>query len=82
MSSCWRLPAAEGLYDPGLEHDACGVGFLVRIDGGSCHEIIGRAATLSRRLTHRGAEGAEANLGDGAGVMVGMPTEFYQKQLR
>lgn len=78
----WRLPEAEGLYDPSLEHDACGVGFIVNISGKKSHDILERANLLSVRLTHRGAEGAEESLGDGAGVMLGVPDEFYRKELR
>lgn len=78
----WRLPSAEGLYDPSLEHDACGVGFIVNISGQASHKVLQRARTLSVRLTHRGAEGAEANLGDGAGVMMGIPKGFYRQQLK
>ncbi|QQP36725.1 Glutamate synthaselike, partial [Caligus rogercresseyi] len=66
-SSSWSLPQAEGLYDPGQERDACGVGFVVNIDGRTSHDIFEDAAELSRRMEHRGACSSDNDSGDGAG---------------
>ena len=78
----WSLPAAEGLYDPALEKDACGVGFLVDIQGRRRRQILDDARKLSERMEHRGATGADNDSGDGAGAMVGIPHEFYGKRAR
>ena len=96
--SGWTLPSAEGeyyllikfilttiatgLYDPGLEKDACGVGFIVHIDGQTTHDVLVSAQELSRRMTHRGACSADNDSGDGAGALIGVPHSFYQHKLR
>ena len=81
-ATSWRLPEADGLYDPANERDACGVGFIVNIDGIPSHNIMKDATTLTNRMKHRGAESADNDTGDGAGVMVAMPHTFYEKELR
>jgi len=63
----WALPRAEGLYDPSLEKDACGVGFIVNVDGRRNHKVLQDASKLSMRMEHRGASGADNTTGDGAG---------------
>ena len=78
----WRLPEAEGLYDPALEKDACGVGFIVNIDGTPSHSILDDATSLTRRMVHRGAKSSDNDTGDGAGVMVAMPHSFYEHELK
>jgi glutamate synthase (NADPH/NADH) large chain len=62
------LPRAFGLYDPANEHDACGVSFVVDIKGRASHEIVAMGIGALCNLEHRGAQGAEANTGDGAGI--------------
>src|SRR4051812_49484581 len=64
---------AQGLYDPAFEHDACGVAFVARLDAVPTHEAVSRALTALENLEHRGAAGAGADTGDGAGVLVPMP---------
>lgn len=66
----------EGLYSPQYEHDACGVGLVVRIDGSKHHSIVDRGLTILEHLAHRGAEGADNKSGDGAGIMVQIPHEY------
>jgi glutamate synthase (ferredoxin) len=73
------LPAAQGLYDPGHEHDACGVGFVVHIKGQKSHAIVGQALQVLMNLLHRGACGCEPNTGDGAGILLQMPDRFLRK---
>ena len=73
------LPSKQGLYDPGLEHDACGIGFVVNIKGEKSNEIVRQALTVLKNLVHRGAVGAEPNTGDGAGILLQIPHEFLQK---
>jgi glutamate synthase (ferredoxin) len=70
-------PAGEGLYDPNLEHDACGVGFVCDIDGRKSHGIVRQALTILKNLLHRGACGCEPNTGDGVGILVQMPHRFF-----
>ena len=72
-------PTAAGLYDPRDEHDACGVGFVVDIEGRRSHQVIAKGLQILRNLLHRGACGCEANTGDGAGVLIQMPDRFLRK---
>ena len=73
------LPGPSGLYDPRHEHDACGVGFVVDIQGRKSHGVIAQGLQILLNLLHRGACGSEANTGDGAGVLVQMPDRFLRK---
>ncbi|MFD2921906.1 glutamate synthase large subunit [Terrimonas rubra] len=68
---------ATGLYDPSFEHDACGIGFVANIKGNKNHQTIGDALTILENMEHRGACGHEANTGDGAGIMIQIPHEFF-----
>ena len=74
-----RAPVARGLYDPSLEHDSCGVGFVAQIKGESSHQIIRDADHLLCRMDHRGARGAEENSGDGAGILTALPHDFLTR---
>ena len=69
----------QGLYDPQFEHDSCGVGFVVNINGEKSHEIVKKGLDVLKRLAHRGAVGADPKTGDGAGVLIQIPHEFYKK---
>ncbi len=71
-------PRPQGLYDPSFEHDGCGVGFVARLDARPDHSIIADAVTLLRNLEHRGAVGGDKATGDGAGILMGVPDEFFQ----
>ena len=66
-----------GLYDPSFEHDACGIGFVANIKGYKSHQHISDALTILENMEHRGACGCESNTGDGAGIMIQMPHEFF-----
>ena len=66
------LPKAHGLYDPGHEHDSCGVGFVAHVKGEASHQIVRDADHLLCRMDHRGARGAEPNTGDGAGILTAL----------
>ena len=72
------LPAAQGLYDPNYEHDACGVAFVVDIHGRATHEMVKRGLNCLFQLDHRGATGAEENVGDGAGILIQIPDSFFR----
>ena len=73
-----KLPKKQGLYDPKFEHDACGIGFVVNIKGKKSHDIISQALTILKNLAHRGGCGAEENTGDGAGILIQIPHEFFK----
>jgi glutamate synthase (NADPH) large chain len=75
------LPAAQGLYDPANEHDACGVGFVANIKGKKSHSIIEQGLTVLRNLTHRGAVGWDPKLSDGAGILIQIPDRFFRDEL-
>jgi glutamate synthase (NADPH/NADH) large chain len=66
-----------GLYDPSFEHDACGIGFVANIKGTKSHQHIADALTVLENMEHRGACGCEVNTGDGAGIMLQIPHEFF-----
>ena len=72
----------QGLYSPGLEKDACGVGFVAHIKGRRSHQIILDADRVLRSMDHRGARGCEQNTGDGAGILTALPHEFLLKVAR
>lgn len=74
------LPLKQGLYDPVMEHDACGMGFVVNIKGDKSHDIIDEALTILENLNHRGASGADESSGDGSGIMVQIPHEFFKRE--
>jgi len=72
------FPPVQGLYDPANEHDACGVAFVATLTGEASHDIVAKALTALRNLDHRGAAGAEANSGDGAGILMQVPDAFLR----
>lgn len=75
----WR-PPAEGMYDPSLEKDSCGVGFIANIKGKKSHQIISDALSILCNLEHRGAVGADPRAGDGAGILVQIPHAFFKRK--
>ncbi len=76
------LPPAQGLYDPSQEHDACGIGFVASIKGQKSHEIIVKGIQVLINLTHRGACGCDPETGDGAGVLIQIPHEFFVRECK
>ncbi len=71
------MASNKGLYHPRYEHDACGIGFVASIKGSKSHQHIADALTVLENMEHRGACGCEANTGDGAGIMIQTPHEFF-----
>ncbi len=71
------MASNAGLYHPSFEHDACGIGFVANIKGGKSHQNISDALTVLENMEHRGACGCEENTGDGAGIMIQVPHEFF-----
>src|SRR5215208_5986149 len=76
-----RSPQDTGLYSPTLEHDGCGVAFVARPDGKRSHETMRLAVNALGNLEHRGAQGADAESGDGAGILIPLPDEFLRARL-
>ncbi|MEJ2423947.1 MAG: glutamate synthase large subunit [Candidatus Thiodiazotropha sp.] len=74
------LPPKQGLYDPAHEHDACGVGFVANIKGVKTHKTVQQGLGILERLTHRGAVGADPKAGDGAGILIQIPDEFFRAE--
>ena len=73
--------AQQGLYDPTHEHDACGVGFVAHIKGIKSHSIVEQGLKILENLDHRGAVGADKLMGDGAGILIQIPDDFYRAEM-
>jgi glutamate synthase (NADPH/NADH) large chain len=73
------FPAPQGLYDGTQEHDACGVAFVATLSGVPTYDILDKALTALRNLEHRGASGAEADSGDGAGILTQVPDALLRQ---
>ena len=74
------LPPAQGLYHPANEHDACGIGFVASIKGNKSHDIIRKGIRVLLNLAHRGACGCDPETGDGAGVLIQIPHQFFARE--
>lgn len=72
-----NFPKQQGLYYPQYEHDSCGVGFLCNIKGEKTNTLVKQSLEVLRRLSHRGATGADPKTGDGAGLLIQIPHEFF-----
>ncbi len=75
-----HLPSAQGLYRPEFEHDSCGVGFIVHLKGHRSHQLVDDGLRALENLNHRGASGSEPNTGDGAGILIQLPHEFFRRE--
>ena len=71
-------PVPSGLYNPVYEHDSCGVAMVADMHGRRSRDIVDKAITALLNLEHRGAQGAEPNTGDGAGILLQVPDEFFR----
>ena len=71
---------ATGLYDPRNEHDACGVGFVLNLNGRAEHRIVEKGVEVLMNLLHRGATGADPDTGDGAGLLIQIPDGFFREE--
>ncbi|HVK93431.1 MAG TPA: glutamate synthase-related protein, partial [Noviherbaspirillum sp.] len=72
---------AQGLYDPANEHDACGVGFIAHLKGKKSHSIVEQGLLILKNLDHRGAVGADKLMGDGAGILIQVPDQYYREEM-
>jgi len=75
-----RTHKPQGLYHPRNEHDACGMGLVASIRGEKSHEIIRKGLEVLINLTHRGAAGCDPETGDGAGILIQIPHEFFVQE--
>ena len=75
------VPEQQGLYDPSNEHDACGVGFVAHFKGQKSHGIVEQGLLILKNLDHRGAVGADPLQGDGAGILIQIPDQFYREEM-
>ena len=73
--------SAHGLYKPSNEKDACGLGFVAHIKGQKAHSIVQQGLKILENLDHRGAVGADALMGDGAGILIQIPDEYYRAEM-
>ena len=71
-------PQTQGLYNPAYEHDSCGVAMVADMHGRRSRDIVDKAITALLNMEHRGAQGAEPNTGDGAGILLQVPDEFLR----
>jgi glutamate synthase domain-containing protein 1 len=78
MSIRTAPPGATGLYDPVNEHDACGIALVAKLWGDASHTVVEKALDALENLEHRGAEGADPNTGDGAGILLQVPDAFLR----
>ena len=74
------LPAPQGLYDPANEKDSCGVGFIANMKNRKSHAIVSQGLEILKNLDHRGAVGADPKMGDGCGILVQIPHDFFVEE--
>ncbi|TLS35427.1 glutamate synthase large subunit [Pseudalkalibacillus caeni] len=75
-----EFPVKQGLYDPINEHDACGIGLYANIKGNSSHETVENGLEMLRNMEHRGGQGSDPDTGDGAGIMLQIPHEYFKQK--
>src|SRR5437763_10511421 len=78
MNTHLTAPGAAGLYDPANERDACGSALVAKLRGEPSHTVGQKALDALENLEHRGAEGADPNTGDGAGILIQIPDAFFR----
>ena len=76
------LPSRHGLYEPAMEHDACGLGFIAHLRGEKSRAIVEQGLEILKRLSHRAACGADPETGDGSGILLQLPDAFFRKEGR
>ena len=75
------LPPERGMYDPSLERDACGLGFVADLRRPPTHDVVIKGVEILRRLAHRGAAGCDPCTSDGAGILLHIPHAHYERVL-
>jgi glutamate synthase (NADPH/NADH) large chain len=82
LEEATQLTPRTGLYDPAYEHDACGLGFVARVDGRRTRETVEEGLEVLCNLEHRGTTGADPETGDGAGILTQIPDAFFRRECR
>ncbi len=77
-----QYPEQQGLYDPRMEHDACGIGVYAHQTGRASHEIVEHALAMLCQMEHRGGQGSDAKTGDGAGILTQLPDRLFRETVR
>lgn len=75
-----QIPNAQGLYNPKFEHDACGIGLYAQMKGVATHDVVKKGLQMLCQLDHRGGQGSDPLTGDGAGLMVQIPDQFFRRE--
>ena len=75
-----KQKTSRGLYTPELEHDACGIGFVANINGTKTNQNLRDALSMLENMEHRGGKGSSPKTGDGAGVLIQLPYEFFDEE--
>lgn len=74
-----QIPEAQGLYRPEFERDACGIGLYAHLKGKATHDIVKKGLQMLCQLDHRGGQGSDPFTGDGAGLMVQIPDQYFRQ---
>ena len=82
MSNSLEEIQQKGLYHPSFEHDNCGIGAIINIEGKASHKIVDDALSIVENLEHRAGKDAEGKTGDGVGILTQIPHKFFQKDER
>lgn len=77
-----HVPGPVGLYDPSEERDACGVGLVAALDGRPSRDVVLRGIEALKAIWHRGAVDADGKTGDGAGINLEIPQEFFKEHVK
>ena len=70
----------NGLYDPRFEHDNCGIGAIIQVDGKKSHKLVADALSIVENLEHRAGKDAEGKTGDGVGILTQIPHKFFLRK--
>ncbi len=82
MNNLFEKLQKEGMYDPGFEHDNCGIGAIIDVKGRASHKIVADALSIVENLEHRAGKDAEGKTGDGVGILTQIPHKFFVKKLK
>ena len=82
MSGEFETIGKQGLYDSSFEHDNCGIGAVIDIEGRKSHKLVGDALSIVERLEHRAGKDAEGKTGDGVGILTQIPHKFFSKKMK
>ncbi|MCR5249026.1 MAG: glutamate synthase large subunit [Lachnospiraceae bacterium] len=81
MNDPWERIRKDGLYDPAFEHDNCGIGAIIDVEGRASHKLVDDALSIVENLEHRAGKDAEGKTGDGVGILTQIPHDFFVKKL-